>query len=169
MLGINIILGAIALLFGCHLFWAFVAIAGFLIGMEVAGLVLVDQAAWVQILVGIGFSAIGALVAIGAERFGFALAGFYAVGYLSVIGGGAVLPQSHPLVWFLLGGLAGAIVAALLMDWAIIVLSSLVGATAIVTQVKLAPAVALVALVGLIIVGIVFQSRGLRRERGAAE
>jgi hypothetical protein len=57
---------------------------------------------------------------------------------------------------------------AVFMDRAIIVLSSLVGVTAVVTQVSLAPVVALVALVGLIIVGIVFQSHSLRRERDRA-
>ena len=81
---------------------------------------------------------------------------------------GVVVPEVDPFVWFVVGGLAGGIVAALLMDRAIIVLSSLVGATAIVTQVAFSPVVALVAFIGLFIVGIAFQSRGLQSQRGTA-
>ena len=37
----------------------------------------------------------------------------------------------HSQIWMIVGGIIGAIVAAMIMDWAIIVLSSLAGATAI--------------------------------------
>ncbi len=37
----------------------------------------------------------------------------------------------HSQIWMIVGGIIGAIVAAMAMDWAIIVLSSLAGATAI--------------------------------------
>lgn len=165
MLALSIILGAIVLLFGRKLFWAFVAIAGFLIGVEVAGSLMADQSVGLQILVGIGLGVAGAIVAVVAERVGFALAGLFAVGYLSVIAGGVLMPDLNPLVWFIAGGLCGAILAAVLMDRAIIVLSSFVGATAIVAPMKFSPNLALVATIGLIIVGIAFQWRNMRYER----
>lgn len=165
MLALSIILGAIVLLFGRKLFWAFVAIAGFLIGIEIAGSLMADQTVGLQILVGIGLGVIGAVIAVIAERVGFALAGLFAVGYLGVIVGGTMMPDVNPLVWFTAGGLCGAILAALLMDRAIIVLSSFVGATAIVAPMKFSPNLALVATIGLIIVGIAFQWRSLRYER----
>ena len=50
----------------------------------------------------------------------------------------------HHLLWFGIGGLIGAVLAAVLMDWAIIVLSSLVGAAAIVAALGLLPAVSMI-------------------------
>jgi hypothetical protein len=164
----NIILGAVILLFGRKLFWAFVAIAGFLVGVEVAAIVLAAHPVWMQILAGVGLGALGAIIAVIAQRLGFALAGFYAAGYLSMFAGQAVAPGSDLLVWFLAGGLLGAIVAAIVMDEAIIVLSSFVGAAAIVSELMLAPLIVLLAFVGLTILGIAFQARSLRLARRAA-
>lgn len=165
MIVANMIFGAIALLFGRKLFWAFVAIAGFLVGLELAAIVLATQPVWIQIFAGVALGIVGAIVAIVAQRVGFALAGFYALGYLSMIAGEAILPESNLLVWFVVGGLLGAIIAALVMDEAIIVLSSFVGAAAIVTELTLVPLVALLAFIGLLIIGIAFQSRSLRKSR----
>ncbi len=165
----NIVLGGIVLLFGRRLFWAFVAIAGFLVGVQVAAIVLATQPAWMQILAGLGLGIVGAVVAVFAQRLGFALAGFYAVGYLSMAAGEAVLPGSSLLVWFIVGGLLGAIIAALVMDQAIIVLSSFFGAAAVVSELMLAPLVALLAFAGLTILGIAFQSRSLRKAHDDAD
>ncbi len=57
----------------------------------------------------------------------------------------------------------GAIIAAPVMDQAIIVLSSFFGAAAVVSELMLAPLVALLAFAGLTILGITFQSRSLRK------
>lgn len=154
----NIILGAVVLLFGRRLFWFFIAVAGLLVGVEVAAIALAAQPAWVQILAGVGLGVLGAVVAVLAQRVGFALAGFYAAGYLGMVVGEAVMPGSNLLIWFVAGGLLGAIIAALVMDQAIIVLSSFVGAAAIVSGLMLTQGVAVVAFIGLTIFGILFQS-----------
>jgi hypothetical protein len=161
MILVNILLGSLLLLFGRRLFWAFVAVAGFLVGVEVATVVLEAQPVWVQILAGVGVGLLGAIVAVIAQRLGFALLGFYAVGYLSMIAGESLAPQWNPLVWFVVGGIAGAIVAAIIMDRALIVLSSLVGAAAVVSDLTLSPLLVLLVFVGLVVLGVVFQSRSL--------
>lgn len=66
-----------------------------------------------------------------AQRIAFAVGGFFAGGYLTL----ELLnhfPQAPPSnLWFIVGGILGAIVAAMLLDWAIIVLASLAGAVAV--------------------------------------
>jgi hypothetical protein len=168
MIYVNILLGTLLLLFGRQLFWAVVAVAGFLVGVEMATVVLEAQPVWVQILAGVGVGVLGAIVAVIAQRLGFALLGFFAVGYLSMIAGESLAPQSNLLVWFVIGGIAGAIVAAIVMDRALIVLSSLIGAAAIISDLKLSPLLVLLVFIGLVVLGVVFQSRSLpavRRER----
>jgi hypothetical protein len=155
----NVALGLIMLLFGRRLFWLFVGIAGFLLGMQLAAVYLVDSSPWLQILVGLGLGAIGALVALLAQRVAFALAGFYAGAYLAVVLVAALGFTSDQLVPTVIGGVFGAIIAAIVMDWAIIFLSSLVGAGAIMEALPIAPGLAAVLTIALVVLGCMMQSR----------
>jgi hypothetical protein len=154
-----IVLGLIMLVFGRKLFWLFVAIVGFLVGMEFTDLLLVNQPIWAKLLGGLGAGLLGALLAIFVQRVAFILAGFFAGAYfalmlahpLGVEGTGVLLPVAV--------GVIGAIVAALLMDWAIIVLSCLVGAGAIVFRLGLRDVKTVTVFFVLVIVGILVQSK----------
>jgi len=154
-----IILGLIMLVSGRKLFWLFVAIVGFLVGMEFTDLLLVDQPIWAKLLGGLGAGLLGALLAIFVQRVAFVVAGFFGGAYLALMlahplgvgGAGLLLPVA--------GGAIGAIVAALLMDWAIIVLSCLVGAGAIVSRLGLRDVNTAIVFLVLVIVGILVQSK----------
>jgi hypothetical protein len=154
-------LGVIVLLFGRSLYWVFVAIVGFLIGMEMANVWMAGQEDWMRLLVAIGAGVLGAIIGIFVQRLAFAIGGFFAAGYFAV----ALATRFHlpgdPNVWMVVGGIIGAILAALLMDWAIIVLSSLAGAAAIMSpfQPKLEPPISGLIYLALVVVGIVFQGR----------
>jgi Domain of unknown function (DUF4203) len=158
----NLILGAIVLLFGRSLFWVFVAIVGFLVGMEIGQQLAANQAAGMQILIGLGLGVVGALVAIFAQRLGFAIAGFYAGGYLGVAADQSIALPSEPMVWFVIGGVIGALVAFVLMDWAIIVLSSFVGAGAITAALAPESTTSAILFIVLAAIGIIFQGRRLQ-------
>ena len=80
-----IVLGLIVLLLGRNIFWLTVAIVGFLVGMEFAGMLLVDQPTWVLLAVGLGAGLVGAVLAVLVQRVAFGLAGFFAGAYLTVI------------------------------------------------------------------------------------
>src|SRR5207248_7804255 len=131
--GVTVVLGIVVLLFGRTLYWAFIAIAGFLAGMALADQWLGDKEQWIRILAAVGAGVIGAVLGIFIQRLAFAIGGFFAGGYLAI----AIATQMHAPgdanIWMIAGGVLGAIVAALVMDWAIIVLSALAGATAILT------------------------------------
>ena len=129
---ISIAAGAALLLAGRRLFWLFVAIAGFFVGAEVAGELFANQPQWVVWILAAGAGIIGAVLAMLLQRVAFAVAGFYAGGYLAI-----TLVQSFgwgmpDVAVSLAGGIIGAVVAAVVMDWAIIVFSSLVGSSLIV-------------------------------------
>ncbi len=155
----NAILGAILLFFGRKLYWLFVGIAGFLIGLQLADMFLEEQTAVIRIVVAVIAGLVGAVLAIVAQRVAFALGGFYAGGYLALSFGPALLPNSAPLMWLLIGGVIGAVLAALVMDWAIIALSCLVGAGAIVTALVINPAIEVVLFLILFVIGFAFQAR----------
>ena len=134
---VNIVAGAALLLVGRKLYWLFIAIAGFYVGVELARAVVVAQPQWVIWLAAAAAGLIGAIVAMLFQRVAFALAGFYAGAYLALIAAERFLPGAVGVGAVIVGGLVGAIAAALIMDWAIIVLSSMVGAALIVSSLAL--------------------------------
>jgi len=154
-----IVLGLIMLVFGRKLFWLFVAIVGFLVGMEITKLLLVDQPIWVQLLGGLVAGLLGALLAIFVQRFAFILGGFFAGAYFALLLAHPLGVAGASLILALAGGVIGAIVVALLMDWAIIVLSCLVGGGVIVSQLRLRDTKTAIIFFVLVIIGIFVQAK----------
>ena len=153
----NIVLGTILLLFGRKLFWLFVGIAGFLVGMELSAEFLSDQPDWVRWVVSIGAGLLGALLAVVAQRVAFAIGGFFAGSYIALAAVAHFGIETSPNIFIVVGGVVGAVIAAIIMDAAIIVLSSLVGAGAIVQALSLNQASRSLLFLGLVAVGIVIQ------------
>jgi hypothetical protein len=158
----NLVAGAVLLLLGRKLFWLFVAVAGFYVGVEATHALLGDQPGWLLWLVAIAAGLIGAILAMLFQRVGFALAGFYAGGYIALVIAERFAPGSTGIATLLIGGLAGAVVAALVMDWAIIVLSCLVGAALVVPFFGLGDTASLIAYVGLVALGMIVQAQFIR-------
>jgi hypothetical protein len=164
---ISLLLGILLLLYGRTLYWVFVAVAGFLVGFELGVELLAEQAEWVRLLAAVVGGILGAILGMFAQRVAFSIGGLFAGGYLGLaLAHGAEIP-GEPIVWLAVGAILGAIIAALVMDWAIIVLSSLAGAAAIVgtarAQFDLEATVAMLLVVALALLGIVVQGRRLRR------
>jgi len=159
---LNLLLGVLLLLFGRTLYWLFVAIVGFLVGYELGAMLLVNQAESVRLLAAVVGGILGAILGMLAQRVAFAIGGLFAGGYLGLALAREAGAAGDPLIWFVIGGILGAIVAALVMDWAIIALSSLAGAAAIVGQFDLETSIAMLLFVALTAVGIVVQGRRLR-------
>ncbi len=160
------ILGIVLLLFGRMLFWLFVAATGFLLGIELAGVLLPDQPEWLRFLAAIIAGIVGGIVGIVAQRLAFALGGFFAGGYAALMIVAQWEIPLQPMGCVIIGGLLGAVVAFFVMDWAIIVLSSVAGAICLVTVANLAPAIAAMLILLLTIVGIAVQGRRLARTPG---
>ena len=156
----SLVIGIVQLLFGRKLFWLFVGAAGFMLGMDFANRYLAGAPATklvIALLVGI----IGAVLAILFYKGAVAIAGFLIGGYVAmdlvhylVIS----VPPSFTWVPYLLGGVIGAILVLVLLDGALIVVSSFSGASLIVHSMNLRRANASLVFLVLVIIGILVQT-----------
>jgi len=158
----DIVAGAVLLVLGRKLFWLFVAIAGFYLGFEVARAFAAEQPAWLVWTIAIGAGLIGAVLAMLLQRMGFALGGFYAGGYIALLAVERFAPGAIGVGAFFVGGVIGAVLAMLLMDWAIVILSCLVGAALVVPGLGLQPLAGALVYAGLVAVGIIVQAQLMR-------
>jgi hypothetical protein len=153
---------------GWRLFWMFVGIMGFAVGLQAAQAFFGQQPFWVLWAAGLVCGVIGAVLALFVQHLAVAVGGFIA---------GAMLALQLLTMWgytangliLLVGGVVGAVALVLLFDWALVVLSSMVGAAFVVNataglQVPYEPWLFLVVAAA----GVIFQSRLLLASRRPA-
>lgn len=149
-------------LFGRRLFWVFVAGTGFVCGTLLAAHGLDRPPDGVLLAVALVAGIVGALIAVFAQKLAIGLAGLLAGGFL----GHALSVGFHwnvaPWLPVVVGGVVGAVVLTVLFDWALIALSALMGSAVIVQHLPLAPPWPTLLFVGLLAVGMAFQTRQLR-------
>lgn len=158
---INILVGAVLLLFGRRLFWLFVGCTGFIVGFDLAGSLFPGQSQLLIFLIALGVGLLGAIAAIFLQRLVVGIAGFFAGGYfLSAAAMAALHTHQSAVQWiaYVIGGIIGAILTMTLLDPALIVLSSLAGATAISQNVPLSQSNKGILFIALLIVGIIAQA-----------
>ena len=162
---IRLLLGFTVLLAGRNIFWLFIAVIGFMFGIEIAQGLFFEQPMWMSLLAGVGMGLVGAVVAIVYQRIAFALAGFYAGVFLTMVLAGELGLVAMPAVTPFVIGVLGAVLALLMTDWAIILLSSLAGAALIVTTVSnLQSGIAITSFLVLAVIGVVVQWNMLTRQ-----
>lgn len=167
---LHAILGTLILFFGRRLFWLAVGVLGFLMGVQLAAELLAEAQLAIQLLAAAAAGVLGAILAVVFQRVAFVIGGFLAGAYLAH--GVAVGVGSNPepqVIWFAVGGVAGAVIAAILMDWAIIALTSLAGAGAIVNTLDVSDGVTALLFVILAAVGIAAQAWHFRPHKHRVE
>ncbi len=157
----NLVAGGLLLLFGRRLFWFFVAVVGFIAGARLAVEWLNIKPQWIVLVIGVGVGLAGALLSIFLQRIVVMLAGFLAGGSLLCALALGEKIDVAPWVPFVLGGVLGAFLVMVLLDWALIVLSSLSGAVMVSGNSYLAPTGAKILFLVLLVVGLAVQSRHL--------
>ncbi|GAB4581857.1 MAG: hypothetical protein Fur0022_46090 [Anaerolineales bacterium] len=166
---INIFLGFVVLLTGRKLFWLFVAALGFLAGASLGPRFIDADPAWLIWIFSLGLGFVGALLAVFLKRLAIAVAGFVGGWYLMMMLATTFDWQFGNAAWvlYLIGGLILSGVASALYDWALIFLSSIVGALAIVQglDLSLAPVLVTLILLALIVTGVRVQSRAMQGEQ----
>lgn len=164
----KILAGGLLLVLGRKLFWLYVALLGFATGLTVASRLFNVQPEWMQLVIGIGMGILGAALAYYFQEFAVAVAGFFGGAYVAT--GLLALfpytpsPSGDVVTWilFIVGGVIGAILAIMLFDWALIILTSVAGALLMVEGLSLtAPWAGLIA-IGLSMIGVIIQA-GLQR------
>lgn len=161
----SLLAGLILLFLGRKLFWFFVAVVGFIAGLSIAPHFF-SGSGWIILIIALIGGAIGAVLALLLQRFAVGLAGFFVGGYLAntLLLGLRVDPGNFTWLVFIIGGLIGAILLTVLFDWALIFLSSLLGATLITQSLPLNPALVMVLWIILLVIGLVFQVITKQRE-----
>ncbi len=163
---IDILAGALLLLFGRRLFWLFVGCIGFIVGFNVASSLFQGQSQLVIFLIGAGVGVIGAILAIFLQRLVVGIAGFFAGGYFLSALAVAEFHNHQPAIWwiaYVIGGIIGSILTMILLNPALILLSSLAGATAISQNVPLNHSNKEILFIALLIFGIIVQALQYRR------
>ncbi len=163
----SILIGVVILFFGRKLFWLCVAAIGFAAGVELAPHLVQDPSALLSLTIALLLGIIGALLALFLQKIAIAVLGFLAGGKLAgaIAAAFFVHYAEHSTIIFVIGGVIGAILLLVLFDWALIVVSSLIGAHLIVYQstIALPQSGSIILFIGLAVVGILVQAASLRR------
>jgi len=162
-------MGILLLSQGWRLFWMFVGVVGFAAGLRTAQLYFGTQPIWMFWMMGIVCGIIGAAGAVFFQRVAVAVGGFTAGSILIFHLAPLLTGQNANLVLGLGGGILGAVTLYLIFDWALILLSSIVGATFVLDALGWSTPYAPVLFLLLAAVGVVFQSRSLKVSRNSVE
>jgi hypothetical protein len=163
-----LLVGIVLLLFGRKLFWLFVAVAGFVVGVEAARYLFPHQTELFNLAVALALGFVGALLAVFLQKVAIVVGGFIGGGYLAAALGAPVLGSAglrYPGVWvcFLVGGILGAILLFIFFNWALIILSSMQGAHLILRGFAAPPHYFTIFFFVLAVIGIVIQATTYRR------
>ena len=118
----RILLGIGLLLFGRQLFWLFVAVMGFLVGLDWVAPLLPNSPSWLGLLIAVSIGVLGAVLVWLWQWVAVGIAGFLAGGYLTghLLQASGMATGSMPGGVFVLGGLVGALLMIAVFDWALI-------------------------------------------------
>src|SRR5881392_361586 len=162
---VGALIGIVILLFGRKLFWLCVAAVGFAAGVEIAPHLVNEPSSLMALIIALVLGLIGALLALFLQKIAIAVLGFLAGGKLAGAIAAAFLVHyaQYSTIIFAVGGLVGAILLLVLFDWALIIVSSLIGAHLIQSAIVLPPSGSTIVFIGLAVVGIVVQAASFRR------
>lgn len=156
MLIIRGVIGGILLFLGRELNFLFAAAMAALIGFRLLPLLPAQWPSWSDAVFIITLALIAAILVLINERFGYFLSGFLAGGFFLVE---YYTPNGTGLPWlpFLVGGAIGSLVIGLLTEWALILVSSAIGAAYVLNLFRLTPTAEILIGAGLFIIGAVTQ------------
>ena len=163
---LNVLFGGALLVAGRKLFWLFVGVIGFSIGVEIATRFF-RGSELITIVAGLGLGVIFAVLAIFLETLAIGIAGFLGGGYILLSLAGLFGLDKGIIAWviFILGGIIGAVLIAFIFDWALIIISSLAGSSMAINAFHFAKLISALMFIVLIFIGIAVQASTLRAER----
>src|SRR5437016_8265316 len=164
---VGALIGIVILLFGRKLFWLCVAAVGFAAGVEIAPHLVHEPSPLLALTVALVLGLIGALLALFLQKIAIAVLGFLAGGKLAgaIAAAFFVHYAQYSTIIFVIGGVVGAILLLALFDWALIVVSSLIGAHLIQSAIVLPASGSTIVFIGLAVLGILVQAASLRGSR----
>ena len=162
---VGVLIGIAILFFGRKLFWLTVAAVGFAVGVEIAPLLVNEPSSLLALLIALVLGILGALLALFLQKVAIAVLGFFAGGKLATAIAAAFFVHyaQYSTIIFVIGGIIGAILLMAVFGWALIVVSSFIGAYLIQSAIVLPPTGSTLVFIGLAIVGIFVQAASFRR------
>jgi len=161
----SVLIGVVVLFFGRKLFWLCVAAIGFAAGVELAPRLVQEPSVILSLTIALFLGIIGALLGLFLQKIAIAVLGFLAGGKLAgaIAAAFFVHYAQHSTIIFVIGGIIGAILLLVLFDWALIVVSALIGAHLIQSVITLPQSGLTIVFIGLAVIGILVQAASLRR------
>ena len=162
---VGVLIGIAILFLGRKLFWLTVAAVGFAVGVEIAPLLVNEPSSLLALLIALVLGVLGALLALFLQKVAIAVLGFFAGGKLATAIAAAFFVHyaQYSTIIFVIGGIIGAILLLAVFGWALIVVSSFIGAYLIQSAIVLPPTGSTLVFIGLAIVGIFVQATSFRR------
>ncbi len=157
----QVLVGLVLVLLGRKLFWLFVGVVGFLAGMRFGAHLVTGQSEIVILTIAIGVGLLAAVLAIVLQRVAVALAGGLAGGMLAMRLAVALGVNAESVGWifFAVGAVLAAILVSAVFDWALVILSALIGASIVSDVLPFEPTARFISMIVLFIVGVIVQSR----------
>jgi hypothetical protein len=162
---VGVLIGIVILFFGRKLFWLCVAAVGFAAGVQIAPLLVNEASSLLALVIALVFGLLGVLLAFFIQKIAIAILGFLAGGKLATAIAAAFFVQyaQYSTIIFVIGGIVGAILLLAVFGWALIVVSSFIGAYLIHSAIVLPPTGSTLVFIGLAILGIFVQAVSFRR------
>jgi hypothetical protein len=162
---VGVVIGVVILFFGRKLFWLCVAAVGFAVGIQIAPMLVSEPSSVLALVIALAFGVLGALLALFIQKVAIAVLGFLAGGKLATAIAAAFFVQyaQYSTIIFVIGGIIGAILLLAVFGWALIVVSSFIGAYLIESAIVLPPTGSTLVFIGLAILGVFVQAVSFRR------
>jgi hypothetical protein len=163
---INLVLGIVLLTTGKKLYWLFVGVIGFVIGMAISTQYVLLTPSWLMYVVALGCGIIGAILAFFLQHLAISLVGFLVGAYGALRLTELLGISAEPNRWmaFIIGGIVGLLLVSSAFNLALYVLSSWAGATLVTEAIGLEATVGLVVFFALFVLGMIIQV-GLFRDQ----
>jgi hypothetical protein len=161
----NVLIGISLLTKGRRLFWLFMSAVGFILGRSLAQQLLIGQPVWTVIFIAVATGLVGLIFGLYAQRFGVGIAGFLMGHYALASLGFAMGLYGTGWIWLTLigGGIIGAALALISLDFAFIFLTCVAGAKLIEQSIDLKPPLNFALFAVLFAVGVTIQLIMLRK------
>jgi hypothetical protein len=164
MLVVRGVIGAIILFFGRELNFLFAGGMAVLVGFRLTPLLPDALPNWADYALIVGLGLIAAALVIVNERGGYFVSGFFAGGFalMEYFEPGVL---TFPFLPFLAGAIAGALIIGIFTDWALIAISSVIGAIYATTLIRLSQTAETLVAGGLFVIGSLVQVILMRMQK----
>ena len=165
---VRAIIGGVFLFLGRELNFFFAAVMAAFLGLRLTPLLPLQWPVWSHYVFIAGLALLAAAITIVKKRAGYALSGF-------LIGASVLVEYFEPgvltlpILPFLFGGILGALIFGFLTEWALMVVSCLVGAYILTNWFVLPPNAKILVGSGLFIIGAVTQAIIRHMQKGGDE